>query len=99
MLKTSTLNRRKRSTQSRFEIKLEHGIAFIEYSTKANEIILYHSFIPIEDRGNGMGTKLVKRAIDSFVKRGYKIVPTCKFIQHFIDENPQYHQFVSRWVA
>lgn len=72
---------------------------YVVYNMKGKEVILSHTFIPQGSRGSGFGSMMVKQCLDSFVKQGYQIIPTCNFIHHFIDENPQYHQSVSRWIA
>lgn len=95
--KTSGRIRDRKKKEFLYEMKVKKGTGYVAYQINEREVILNHTFIPKPYRFKGYGNKLAKKCIDHFTKKGYLVVPKCDFIQHFIDENPQYHYHVSRW--
>lgn len=96
-LKTGALNRVRQPRPLQFKKDIFGETAYVEYHQQGNEIVLTYCFVPPLYRNQGNGAKLVKKCLDHFSSRGHDIVPICSFIQHFIDENPQYHHYVARW--
>lgn len=46
-------------------------------------------------RGRGIGSRIVEHALEWAKVRGLKIVPTCWFVDEFIERNPKYAAMVS----
>jgi predicted GNAT family acetyltransferase len=47
--------------------------------TSADFVIIEHTAVPDVFRGQGVGTRLVERAVEDARKGGWKIVPLCPF--------------------
>lgn len=49
-----------------------------------------HTFVPPELRGHGVADTLVQHALDDAKARGYQVIPTCPFVQAFLERHPEY---------
>lgn len=86
------------SNRQRNDFRFEKGeTAYIEYYYCDHGVVLSKTFVQEEYRNQGVGTKLVEKALKQLLKNRQMIVPKCPFVQHFIDENPQYHKLVAHW--
>jgi predicted GNAT family acetyltransferase len=75
---------------NRFVVRTEHGEATLKY-TRADENTLDYTstFVPDEARGHGLGEKLVLHALDWADENGFRVIPTCPFVRHVVDEHPE----------
>ena len=76
--------------QGRFELELEGGTAFIDYRRSGQTLYLNHAEVPVVLSGHGVGTRLVREALELVRERGERVVPVCPFIQAFMRRNPAY---------
>jgi predicted GNAT family acetyltransferase len=76
--------------RNRFEIDLGDGsIAFADYGLHPDHITFTHTEVPPSHGGQGLGTRLIRFALDSARKRGLKVVPACPFFADYIREHPE----------
>ncbi len=61
--------------QNRYELETEHGLAIAVYSRQADRLVFTHTEVPPADEGRGIGSQLVRAALDDARRRGFKIVP------------------------
>lgn len=54
-----------------------------------------HTVTSPEFGGKGVAGALVKYALDDSIAAGYRIVPTCSYVQHFIDKHPEYKEHLA----
>jgi len=66
-------------------------IAEMTYS-KAGEsrIIIDHTEVSVEGRGQGLGKKLVKAGVESARQKDLKIMPLCPFAKAIIQKTPEF---------
>ena len=76
--------------KSRFELEVTGGQAIADYRIEGGTIVMTHTEVPGELRGQGLGEKLARGALDLVRKRSFKVVPRCPFIRAFIEKNPEY---------
>ena len=76
--------------RSRFEMLLEGGTAFIDYRRSGNTLYLDHAEVPAALGGHGVGTRMVRAALELLRERGERAVPVCSFIQAFVRRHPEY---------
>lgn len=81
--------------QRRYELKLEGGTAFIDYTDRGNIRTLTHAEVPLPLRGGGIAGKLTQGALDLARADGIKVVPRCPYVATFIDRHPQYQDLLS----
>jgi len=75
---------------SRFELELEGGLAFIDYRRVGRTLWLNHAEVPLALGGRGVGSTLVRQALELIRSRGERLVPACSFVAWFIREHPEY---------
>lgn len=82
--------------EHRFELEEEGGLAFVTYILEGDQITFTHTIVPEELEGRGVGTKLVRGALDEARERGLKVVPACSFVRHFIETHDEYQDLVGQ---
>jgi uncharacterized protein len=76
--------------QHRFELVVDGHIARSEYSLKDSVITFMHTEVPGELAGKGVGSKLIKGALDQVRARGLKVIASCPFVKGYIEKHPDY---------
>lgn len=72
----------------RFEIKLGDGsLAIAEYTLPAGKIMFTHTEVPEAHEGKGIGTTLIRFALDAARERGLKVIPICPFFAAYMRKN------------
>jgi predicted GNAT family acetyltransferase len=74
----------------RYELETEHGLAVAVYRRQGDRLIFTHTEVPSADEGKGIGSRLVKEALDDARRRGLAIVPACSFVVDFVRRHPEY---------
>jgi predicted GNAT family acetyltransferase len=57
----------------RFELEEEGGTAFVTYLLEGEKITFTHTIVPEALEGRGMGSKLIRGALDEARERGLKV--------------------------
>jgi predicted GNAT family acetyltransferase len=74
----------------RFEIDLGDGsFAIAEYTLPAGKIMFTHTEVPEAHEGQGLGTKLIRFALDEARERGLKVIPICPFFAAYMQEHAE----------
>ncbi|HEX8633050.1 MAG TPA: GNAT family N-acetyltransferase [Pyrinomonadaceae bacterium] len=87
-----THNRQKR----RFEMPLADGAeAFISYEeTSRGVLTLAHTEVPEAYEGQGIGSAMVKGALEIVQAEHLKIAPACPFVADYLRRHPEYQSLV-----
>ncbi len=81
---------------SRFEMAGGGAIAFVEYERAGDgRIALLHTEVPEALSGQGVGSKLVRGALDAVRAEGLKVVPRCEFVAAYVERHPEYRHMVA----
>jgi predicted GNAT family acetyltransferase len=78
------------AAQHRFELEVDGHIAATYYERIGDLITFEHTEVPAELGGKGIGSKLVKGALDQVRAEGLRVVPQCPFVKAWIDKHPDY---------
>jgi predicted GNAT family acetyltransferase len=70
-------------------------VAVILYRLGRDEIELWHTEVPPALAGHGIGSRLVRAALDDARARGLRVVPTCPFVSAFLRRHPEYHDVIA----
>ena len=76
--------------RSRFEQGTDGASGFIDYRRSGSTLFLNHAEVPAALAGQGVGTRLVRGALDLIRSRGERMVPVCPFIEAFVRRYPDY---------
>jgi uncharacterized protein len=74
----------------RFELEVEGHLAAAYYERSGNVITFMHTEVPPELGGKGVGSTLVRGALDQVRAEGLKVVAQCPFVKAWIGKNPVY---------
>ena len=76
--------------EQRFELAQGGGTAVAAYRLERDTISFTHTVVPEEMEGQGIGSRLVRAALDESRRRRLKVVPLCYFVKGYIDRHPEY---------
>ena len=74
----------------RFELEVEGHLAAAYYERSGNVITFEHTEVPAELGGKGVGSRLVKGALDQVRAEGLQAIAQCPFVKAWIGKNPAY---------
>lgn len=75
--------------QHRFIAHLEDGDAVLGYTDRGNGTLdLTHTFVPEPSRGDGVGDRLMRYVVDHAKSHDLRLVPSCPFARHWMEEHP-----------
>ncbi len=78
------------AAQHRFELEVDGHIAAAYYERSGDVITFEHTEVPAELGGKGIGSKLVKGALDHVRAEGLKVVAQCPFVKGWIGKHSDY---------
>ena len=74
----------------RFELTVEGHLAATYYKLSDGVITFVHTDVPPELGGKGVGSALVKGALDQVRAGGLKVIAQCPFVKAFNDKHTEY---------
>jgi predicted GNAT family acetyltransferase len=85
---TNTVNNN--SEKHRFELEVDGHLGAAYYERSGNVITFEHTEVPAELGGKGVGSRLVRGALDQVRAEGLQVVAQCPFVKAWIGKNPAY---------
>jgi uncharacterized protein len=76
--------------QQRYELAVDGHIAATYYELANGVITFVHTEVPPELGGKGIGSKLIKGALDQVRTDGLGVIAQCPFVKAWIDKHPDY---------
>ena len=84
------INIRDNVEKQRYEADLVDGsIAIAEYYLRPGKIVFTHTEVPAVHEGKGIGSALVRFALDDARDRGLMVVPTCPFFAVYMRKHQE----------
>jgi predicted GNAT family acetyltransferase len=81
--------------RNRFVISADGEPAgFVEYQLEEGRIVLTHTEIDAAFEGRGVGSALIRHALDEARARGLDVVPLCPFVRGYIAGHSDYLDLV-----
>ncbi len=71
-------------------------VGFITYRLQPERMTLIHTEVAPALEGEGIGSQLVRGALDDIRRRGLTIVPVCPFVRAYLRRHPEYADLVTR---
>lgn len=81
--------------RNRFELEQDGLVAFSAYRREPGRITITHTEVPDEFRGQGIGSKLARGALDLVRESGEMLVARCPFIAAYIEKHPEYRDLLA----
>ena len=82
--------------KSRYEIRDgERALGFAAYERRGDTTVFTHTEVDPDAGQDGLGSTLVRAALDDVRGRGGSVVPQCSFVRGWIDRHPEYADLVA----
>ena len=78
----------------RFETAIDDHIGYISYQEQDDKLVYDHTIVPQALGGRGVGSALVKHALNYARENGKKVVPQCSFVSSYISKHPEYQDLL-----
>ncbi len=78
----------------RFETTIEGQTGYISYQDKGDTLVYDHTIVPQALGGRGVGSALVKHALNYAREQNKKVVPQCSFVEAYINKHPEYQDLL-----
>jgi predicted GNAT family acetyltransferase len=76
--------------EARFEAEVGGRRALLTYERADGEIRMLHTEVPGEHQGRGVGSHLVRAALEHARAEGLRVVPLCPFVRAYLERHPEY---------
>jgi uncharacterized protein len=76
--------------RERYEANIDGELAgILEYGVKRTRIALIHTEVLPVHEGRGVGSALVRFALDDARRRGLRVIATCPYVQAYLTRHPE----------
>jgi predicted GNAT family acetyltransferase len=80
---------------SRYEIRDgDRLLGLAAYQRRGNQVVFTHTEVENDAEHSGLGSTLVRAALDDVRSRGEVVVPQCSFVRGWIERHPEYRDLV-----
>jgi predicted GNAT family acetyltransferase len=79
---------------SRFELDHDGRTAVAYYQRSPGVITLRHTEVPPEMSGHGIGSQLVRGALEAARAQGLKVVPKCPFVAAYMAKHSEFNDLL-----
>lgn len=71
-------------------------VSTLDYEPMGDKKLDYKStFVPEEQRNQGIAGALVRHALEYAEKKGYQVRPSCPFVRSYIEKHPRFQEITS----
>ncbi len=78
----------------RYEMLVSGCFVFLDYKITGQIITIIHTKVPKELKGQGLGGKIVKFALEDAKGNDFKVIPKCPFVKSYIERHAEYQDLV-----
>ncbi|WP_084957198.1 GNAT family N-acetyltransferase [Thermoactinospora rubra] len=83
------------TAESRFEVSVDGALAgFADYRLRAGTIVLTHTEVFPDFEGRGLGSRLVRHALDAARDAELTVRPDCPYVASYIQRHPEYQDLL-----
>jgi predicted GNAT family acetyltransferase len=80
----------------RYEIREgEQLLGFADYDRRGDIVVFTHTEVDQDSGRSGLGSTLVRGALDDVRSKGGSVVAECSFVRGYIEKNPEYGDLVA----
>ncbi|GMN10372.1 GNAT family N-acetyltransferase [Croceitalea sp. MTPC9] len=84
--------------KKQYEFHIDEHIPKIEYIKTKDKIYLTHTEVPIGLEGKGIGSALIKKALEDIKEKDLTLVPMCPFVAMYIKRYPEWRSLVLKGI-
>jgi uncharacterized protein len=81
---------RKNAALNRFELEVDGHTAIAAFCIEDGALNFTHTHSPLELRGKGVASRLVRGALEIAREEHYKVIATCSFVADFLARHPEF---------
>ena len=82
--------------EHRFVVTLDGEPAgFAAYERSGSTVVFTHTVVDEHLEGQGIGSSLIRYALDDARAKRLTVVPRCGFVAAFIEEHPEYRDLIA----
>jgi predicted GNAT family acetyltransferase len=74
---------------SRYELPADGELAIAAYRLDGEVIAFTHTEVPEALEGQGIGSRLIRGALEDVRQRGLKVRPLCSFVRGYMERHPE----------
>jgi predicted GNAT family acetyltransferase len=82
--------------EQEFELEVDGHRAVAAYQLEGNRIVFTHTKVPHAIEGRGVGSRLIRAALDSARDQHLTVVPQCPFVATYIERHPEYRDLLAK---
>lgn len=86
---------RQNADRARFELDLGGVTAIANYMLADGVMAFTHTEVPAALRERGVGSRLVRGALEAARAQGLRVKPYCSFVRSYIARHPEFHDLVA----
>jgi predicted GNAT family acetyltransferase len=80
---------------SRYEIRDgDRLLGIAAYQRRGDRVVFTHTEVEDSEEHSGLGSRLVRGALDDVRRSGGTVVPSCPFVRGWIERHPEYRDLV-----
>ncbi len=84
------------ASEDRYEASVDSGVVagFSEYRLRNQLVVFTHTEVDDAFEGQGIGSSLVRGALDDVRERGLRVRPDCPFVRSYIERHEEYQDLL-----
>ena len=84
--------------RKQYEVHTDEAVLRIEYILAQDRIFLTHTEVPKSMEGKGLGSAIVKLALEDIEQKGLTLVPLCPFVALYLKRHPEWKRLVMKGI-
>ncbi|HEX5727532.1 MAG TPA: GNAT family N-acetyltransferase [Longimicrobiaceae bacterium] len=80
--------------EGRFEATVDGVLAYLTYQLREGTLYLLHTEVPHELEGRGLGSRIVRAALDHARAAGLRVVAHCPFAKAYLYRRKEYQDLL-----
>jgi predicted GNAT family acetyltransferase len=86
---------RNNAALSRFELDADGGTAVANYEVGDGVITFTHTEVPPAARQAGIGSRLIREALETVRTLGLKVIPRCSFVRDYLAKHREFDDLIA----
>lgn len=80
---------RNNKQDGRYELAVDGELAIAAYDRRDGALVFTHTEVPQKLEGQGVGSRLIRGALQDVREQGLKVIPLCEFVAAYMDRHPE----------